>query len=300
MAERVFTDTSDIFAIDYGDVVQIGDKRYLVKGHEREERFGLDEPKFWVKKVIDLSTGERKIIKLSFFETFETNIGEIKIQCFRHPEKEGAVLDLVKGHPHFMQGTHYHDEKGNNVRVLDIVQGRNLFVHISLLEMEHEQYFHEQLPGILKKLIPAFQALHYLHQNGFKHGDVRNDHVIIEQGTGNYVWIDYDYDYELVENPFSLDIMGVGNILLYTIGKGFHNLKQKDKGELIYKKLLGNTKPEDFSILHKWRFMNLKKLYPYIPVTVNDILSHFTAGAEIFYESVTEIIDDLDECIHAQ
>ncbi|RPJ81613.1 MAG: protein kinase [Deltaproteobacteria bacterium] len=300
MTKRVFTDTSDIFAIDYGDIIQVGGKQFIVKGHEREERFGLDEPKFWVKKAVDLETDERKIIKLSFFETFETNIGEIRIQCFRHPEKEGAVLNLVKDHPYFMHGTSYHDEKGNNVRVLDIVQGKNLFVYVSSLEMDHEQYFYELLPGILKSLIPAFHALQFLHMNGFKHGDVRNDHIIMEQGTGNYVWIDFDYDYELVENPFSLDIMGVGNILLYTIGKGFHNLNQKDKGELIYKELQEDAKPEDFSILHKWRFMNLKKLYPYIPNDLNNILSHFTAGAEIFYESVNEIIEDLNECIHSK
>lgn len=299
MPQRVFTDTTDIFAIDYGDIVQIGSQKYLIKGHEREARFGLDEPKFWVKKAVDLATGERKVIKLSFFETFETNIGIIRIRCFRHPEKEGAVLDLVKGHPHFMQGTHYHDEKGNNVRVLDIVPGENLFVYIERLEMGHEQYFYELLPGILQRLVPAFEALQFLHRNGFKHGDVRNDHVIIEEHTGNYVWIDFDYDYGLVENPFSLDIMGVGNILLYTIGKGFHNLNQQDKGELVYKELQKTAVPEDFSILHKWRFMNLKKLYPYIPIALNDILAHFTAGAEIFYDSVGEIIQALKASLEA-
>lgn len=298
MTNKVFTDTSDIFAIDYGDIIQVGGKKFIVKGHEREERFGLDEPKFWVKKAVDLETEERKIIKLSFFETFETNIGEIRVQCFRHPEKEGAVLNLVKDHPHFMHGTSYHDEKKNCVRILDIVQGRNLFAYINSLEMEHERYFHEIFPGILKSLIPALHALQFLHTNGFTHGDVRNDHIFIERGTGNYVWIDFDYDHKLVENPFSLDIMGVGNILLYTIGKGFYNMKQTDKGELIYKDLGKIATPEDFSILHKWRFMNLKKLYSYIPDDLNNILSHFTAGAEIFYESVNEIIEDLNECMH--
>ncbi len=297
MRERIFTDTTNIFAIDYGDIVQIKDKKYLIKGHEREERFGLDEPKFWVKKAVDVDTGERKILKLSFLETFETDIGGINIQCFRHPEKEAAVLELVGDHPHFMHGTSYNDEKGNNVRVLDIVPGKNLYLYIESIDVEHKHYFHTLFPDILKKLVDAFQALRLLHDNGFKHGDVRNDHLFIEQNTGNYVWIDFDYDYELVENPFSLDIMGMGNILLYTIGKGFHNLKQKDKGELVYKELQACAEPEDFSIIHKWRFMNLKKLYPYIPTALNDILGHFTAGAEIFYESVDEIVEDINRCI---
>jgi hypothetical protein len=298
MKERVFTDTTNIFSIDYGDIIKIGGKRYLVKGHEREERFGLDEPKFWVKKAVDIETGERRIIKLSFFETFETTIGEIKIPCFRHPEKEASVLDIVGDHPHFMHGTSYYDEKGNNVRVLERVRGKTFYSYISSIEMEHQIYFQEIMPEILKKLIKAFESLRFLHENGLKHGDVRNDHIIVEQETGNYVWIDFDYDYEAVENPLSLDLMGIGNILLYTIGKGFHNLKQKENGEFVYKELLDRVKPEDFSIVHKWRFMNLKKLYPYIPTTLNDILAHFTAGADIFYESVDEIVEDLNRFIY--
>ncbi|MEZ4602250.1 MAG: hypothetical protein R2861_02215 [Desulfobacterales bacterium] len=92
MKERIFTDTSNFFGIDYGDIIYVGGKRFLIKGHEREERFGLDEPKFWVKKAVDLETGERKIIKLSFFESFETRIGHVRIPCFRHPDKEARVL----------------------------------------------------------------------------------------------------------------------------------------------------------------------------------------------------------------
>lgn len=298
MKERVFTDTTNFIAIDYNDIVKIGNKSYIVKGHEREKRFGLDEPKFWVKKVVDVDSGERKIMKLSFFETFEATIGEIKIPCFRHPEKEAAVLELVGNHPHFMHGTSFHDKVGNNIRVLDIVRGENFYRYINSIEMGHNLYFQELLPDILKKLIRAFEALRLLHENGFKHGDVRNDHIIVEQETGNYVWIDFDYDYEAVENPLSLDIMGIGNILLYTIGKGFHNLNQKVNGDFLYKELRGRVEPEDFSIVHKWRFMNLKKLYPYIPTTLNNILAHFTAGADIFYESVDEIIEDLNRFIY--
>ncbi|MBC2713850.1 MAG: protein kinase [Desulfobacteraceae bacterium] len=301
MKERIFTDTTNFFAIDYGDIVLVGDKRYLIKGHEREERFGLDEPKFWVKKAVDMDTGERKIIKLSFFESFETTIGHVKIPCFRHPEKEGAVLKLVGNHPHFMHGTAYHDEKENNVRVLDVVHGKNFYLYVNAINMDHKQYFQQLLPGILNKLLTLFESLRLLHENGFKHGDIRNDHVIIEKGTGNYVWIDFDYDFDSVENPFSLDLMGLGNILTFAIGKGFHNLKEKNKanGNLLYKNLISKVEPEDFSIVHKWRFMNLKKLYPYIPTGLNDILAHFTLGSDIFYESVDEIIADLKTCIYA-
>lgn len=301
MRERIFTDTSNFFGIDYGDIVHLGDKRYLIKGHEREERFGLDEPKFWVKKAVDLDTGERKILKLSFFESFETQIGHVKIPCFRHPDKEGQVLALVGDHPHFMHGTAYHDEKGNNVRVLDIVYGKNFYQYVNAITMDHREYFQKMLPKILNKLLKLFESLRLLHKNGLKHGDIRNDHVIIEQETQNYVWIDFDYDFDSVENPFSLDLIGLGNILTYAIGKGFHNLKEKDagNGNLLYRKLIEKVQPEDFSIVHQWRFMNLKKLYPYIPQGLNDILAHFTLGSDIFYESVDEIVSDLKTCIYS-
>lgn len=301
MKERIFTDTSNFFAIDYGDIIHVGGRRYLIKGHEREERFGLDEPKFWVKKAIDIETGERKILKLSFFESFETTIGHVKIPCFRHPDKEGRVLELVGNHPHFMHGVYFHDEKGNNVRVLDVVYGKNFYQYVNGIEMDHRQYFREMLPGILRKLVVLFESLRLLHENGLKHGDIRNDHVIMEERTGNYVWIDFDYDFDSVENPFSLDLMGLGNILLYAIGKGFHNLREKDKsdGNPLYRDLIEKIEPEDFSIVHKWRFMNLKKLYPYIPGSLNDILAHFTLGSDIFYESVDEIVADLKTCMYS-
>ena len=70
MESRIITDTTDIFSVDYGDLLQVGEKCYRVTGHEREARFGMDEPKFWVKRVEDLETGEKKIIKLSFLEEF--------------------------------------------------------------------------------------------------------------------------------------------------------------------------------------------------------------------------------------
>ena len=88
-----------------------------------------------------------------------------------------------------------------------------------------------------------------------------------------------------------------GNILLYAIGKGFHNLHVIDKDSFIYGDLIDRLKPEDCSILHKWRLMNLRKLYPYIPIAINDILLHFSKGAELFYESVDEVLEDLNSSL---
>ena len=120
---RLFRNTADCMAIDRGDEILVDKKRYVVTGHERERRFGMEDPKFWVKTAIDKDTGERKILKLSFFESFETSLGGIKIRRFRNPEKEGDILQVVKDHPSFMHGDVFRDDHGNNVRVLDIVHG---------------------------------------------------------------------------------------------------------------------------------------------------------------------------------
>jgi hypothetical protein len=294
MESRVVTDTTNIFGIDRGDQILIGSKKYLVTGHERERRFGVDDPKFWVKTALDLETGEKKIIKLSFFESFETSIGTVLIKRFRSPEKEAEILHLVGDHPSFMHGEGYSDTKGNNVRVLDIVSGTNFFLYIERFQMDHETYFHTQLPKILRSLITAFQAIGFLHGHGFTHGDIRNDHLIIERESGNYVWIDFDYDYEAKENPFGLDIFGLGNILIYSIGMGFHHFHMIKHDQSTYGDLKDRLEPGDFSILDRGRFVNMNKLYPYIPPMLNDILMHFSRGADIYFEYVGEVIDRLN------
>ena len=297
MSGRTITDTTEFCDIDYGDIIKIGDRRYAVLRNEQERRFGMDDPKFWVKRCKDLDTGEKKILKLTFLETFKITIGGVSIRCFRNPKKEEEILRLVNDHPYFMHGTAFRDEKGNNVRVLDIVPGRNFFSYIDSLSMGYEIYFNTLLPDILKKLVNAFEAIRFLHLNQYRHGDIRNDHIIVERDTGNYVWIDFDYDFDAAENPFSLDIFGMGNILLYAAGKGFHNLHMIVNDRMIYGDLLDRLDPGDFSLLDKWRLVNLQKLYPYFPTPLNDILMHFAAGASMYYETTDEIIEDLARSI---
>jgi len=296
---RLFTDTTEFFSIDYGDVIQIGEKRYKVTGYERERRFGMEDPKFWVKRAIDSDTGEKKILKLSFLESFETNFGNVSVRCFRNPKKEADILKLVRNNPSFMHGTAHRDEKDNIVRILDIVPGPNFLNYIDSLRMAYETYFTKALPDILKKLIKAFEAIRFLHIHGFKHGDIRNDHIIVDRNTGNYVWIDFDYDYEVSENPFGLDVFGLGNILINAIGKGFHNINMILDDTKTYGDLKDRLEPGDFSIIHKRRFINLRKLYPDIPKPLNDILMHFSQSAGIYYEFAEEIIEDLNRCLYS-
>jgi len=297
MRERLFTDTTNFFSIDYGDIILLREKQFAVKGHQHEGRNGLEDPKLWVKRAVDSETGEKKILKLSFFESFDITLGGTQIKRFRDPDKEGDILDLVKDHPYFMQGTSCRDEMGNNIRIIDIIRGPSLFVYIDTLDMDHKTYFNTVFPGILKRLVSAFEAIRFLHLNGFRHGDVRNDHIMVEHDTGNYRWIDFDYDYETGENPFGLDIFGLGNILTYAVGMGFHTMHSIKKDTFFYGDLVENLDSNDFSILKKGRLMNLKKLYPYIPNSLNNILMHFSAGSDVYYEHSDELIEDLHQCL---
>lgn len=299
MAKRIFTDTTEFFDIDYGDEIHLQDRRFKVTGHAKEMRFGIEDPKYWVKKAIDIDTGVRKYIKLAFFESFETELSGLKINCFRDPDKEGDVLNLTKDHPLFMHGEVFVDSKGNNVRVIDVVHGMNLLFYIDSIRVSYTDYFNKYLPVILRDLIKLFDAVRFLHLNNFTHGDIRNDHVIKENKTGNLVWIDFDYNFETPESPFSLDIFGLGNILNYTIGKGFHTYYNLKNDKYVYKDLIDRLGVEDFSLLENRRLINLRKLYPQIPHTLNNILMHFSNGADITYESVDEIIEDMNRCLEA-
>ncbi len=293
---RTFTDTSNFISIGPGDEILVGDRRFLVKGDEREYRFGLEDPKYWVKKAIDLETQERKIIKLAFKETFTTYLAGVQVRCFRDSAKESKILDLVAEHPSFMQGRTYQDSRGNPVRVLDVVQGTNFLNYLDKVIMPHEEYFWTVLPDILQRLIEAFNAIGFLHQNGFRHGDIRNDHVFVtsEGQRQRYVWIDFDYDFELPENPFGLDVFALGNLIVYAVGNGFHEYHTIKNDTTTYKDLAERITPRDFSLLHKARLVNLKKFYPYIPPMLNNILLHFSRGANVFYDTVQEIVEDLN------
>ena len=297
MPNDIITDTSDFSKIDYKDILLVGNKKYLIKGNAKEERFGIEDPKFWVKKAVEVKTRERKIIKLVFFEEFNTTLGGIVIRCFRDPDKESRVLEIAKGHPNFMQGISHIDTNGNNVRIIDVVGGQNLYNYIGFLSMKHEIYFRDILPTILEQLANAFSAIGFLHQNGLRHGDIRSDHIYMERATGNFVWIDFDYDFEATENTYSLDLFGIGNVLLFAIGKGIHQYSAIKSDQMTYGDLVDRISYEDFALLEPSRLLNLKKIYPYIPDALNNMLMHFSAEADIYYETVADIVEDLEVCI---
>ncbi|OGR35744.1 MAG: serine/threonine protein kinase [Desulfovibrionales bacterium GWA2_65_9] len=286
----VFTNTSEFMNIGYGDVIDLGGKHYLVLGDESERRFGMEDPKFWVKRCIEMECGQYRILKLEFQESFDQHIGPLTITCHRSAAKEARILRLVAGDPRFMQGQGVKDSGGNMVRVLERVAGRRLDLNIEDIHTSHREYFFDVYPGILERYMAACQAIHHLHQHGETHGDIRRDHLYVDHKTGDYCWIDFDYGYDSVENPFGLDLFGLGNILSFISGKGVHAIQDVDTAAL-------SITEDDCALFFRHRVVNLKKIFPYIPEDLNRVFMHYSAASEVFYETVPELLADLEPCL---
>lgn len=288
---HIVKDTTNFTKIHRNMVIDLEEQLFLVRGDMYEARFSLEGyPKFWVKSTIDLSSWQRKIIKCVFNEEFAINVGPLNIKCFRSAEKEGKVLDAVKDNPYFMHGKTLHDSRGNPVRVVDFITGTNFYEYLQNLEMEHKEYFFSVFPGIMSNLRNSLQAIQFIHTKGLCHGDIRNDHIIIEDKTGTYRWIDFD----LNQHFSDFDVWSIGNILLFAAGKGEHTFSDVGRNPEISKSILPTLSVDDASAYFKYRIINLKKLFPYIPEKLNNILMHFSMNTTEFYDSVDQILFDLD------
>lgn len=291
---KIFQETTDFTRIDYGDIINVDSKYFLVVGYTKEGRFGIEEQvKQWVPKVYDLETGERKILKLVFYETYALMLGNLEVTCYRSPKKEARVLELVAGNSNFMQGYTAPDSAGNLVRILDIIKGRRLDKYLEKQGDTHLEYFQEHVLVVLKNFLVSVEAIAHLHENGFKHGDIRRDHIFVEYDSGHFRWIDFDYDFHLPERPYAMDILGLGSVLLYILGRKVFRpqdvLLDPDMGQ----KVVDSLEVNDLALISRDRIYNLRKLYPYIPKKLNDILLHFSTGTSVIYDSVKEFYDDL-------
>ena len=286
-------DTGDFFRVDYDDVVVLDGVPYFVRNNEREGRFGIeDEPKFWVKRSRNLLTGEIKVLKWVFKERFNARIGNLVFECVRSPQKEARILELVRGRDHFMQGTTVPDSQGNPLRILDYIRGRTLPQITVSLGSGHEEFFFEHFPVLLDEFVELVDAIRFLHQSGEKHGDIRRDHLIKDEATGRYRWIDFDFNYRHGESRFGYDLFGLGNILMFIAGRGdvtTQDLLRDDPATL------DRLTEDDVNIVFRNRVANLRKVYPYIPEALNRVLLHFSAGTRVFYDTTDELIDDLGE-----
>jgi len=290
---RIHTDISDFFNVDYNDIVVLKQRPYLIRHNTREGRFGLDdEVKFWVKRAVDLEDGSRKIMKFVFYERFTATIGGIAFECFRSPKKEARILKLVAGRKNFMHGDSFQDEKENIIRVLDFIQGNTIASQVENLPGDHETYYHKLFPEILDNFIDCVRAIRFLHENGERHGDIRRDHILIDRQTGDYRWIDFDFNYRHRENIYGYDLFGLGNILVFLAGKGDVLLPElKNRGDPI----LDTLCEADLNIVFRNRVVNLKKIYPYISEPLNRVLRHFSRAAHWYYEHTDQLLADLEE-----
>lgn len=254
---RVHKNTSDFFSVDYGDIVEVGGNPYLIRNNAKEGRFGLDdEVKHWVKLAVDLRDGSRKVIKLVFHEKFKAHIAGIEFDCFRSPSKEARILDLVANEKHFMHGYAVKDETGNIVRVLDFIYGPPLSRFIKGLEMDHEEYFFQIFPDILKQFLECIRGIQFLHNHGEKHGDIRRDHILIDRESGHYRWIDFDFNYWHRENIYGYDLFGLGNVLVYLVGMGDMLIQDLSRQGHPALDLLRDG---DLNIVFNHRVVNLKR-----------------------------------------
>ncbi len=290
---RIYSDTSDFYQIDYGDVVILEGRPYLIRNNEREGRFGIDEQqKYWVKRARDLTDGSTKILKLTFHERFQATVGGQKFDCFRSPRKEARILDIARGNTYFMQGFSVHDSAGNIVRILEYIRGKALPDSICGLGSSHEDYFLSHFPALLDNYTAMVEAIQFLHDHGEKHGDIRRDHILVEKETGRWIWIDFDFNYLHKENIFGYDLFGLGNILVYLAGRGDITVQDLMQARSpAYDRI---TK-DDLNIIFNNRVVNLRKVFPYIPESLNLMLLHFSLGANVFYEDTYQFLNDLRE-----
>ena len=288
---KIIHDTTDFFKVDYDNVVIIEGIPYFIRNAEREGRFGIDDqPKFWVRRAVDLITGRMKILKMTFHERFTAHAGSLVYECVRSPEKEARILDAVRGHPNFMQGAGARDEAGNIIRIIEYIPGKTLADYALTLGTDHRDYFENHLPAMLDVYADLLHAIGFLHARKENHGDIRRDHVILDRDSGLFRWIDFDFTYWHSENPFGYDLFGLGNILAYIVGRG-DVIVQDLKGHPEYSLLCA----DDMNIIFGNRVINLRKVYPYIPSALNRILLHFSHGSETFYDSTEQLADDLRE-----
>lgn len=290
---NVVTDTTDFFRVDYDDVVVLGGRPYLCRNTEREGRFGIDdEPKFWVRRALDLTDGTAKIIKMVFHEHFNANVGGLSFECVRSPKKEARILEMVRGHSNFMQGFSAQDEKGNIVRIIEFIAGERMANTVLKLGTTHEDYFHNHFPAVLDEYMGLVRAIRFLHERDEKHGDIRRDHIIRDRTTGTCRWIDYDFNYLHKESMFGYDLFGLGNILVYLAGRGDVSPQMVAES---YPAAFDRLDAGDVNIIFNNRVVNLRKVYPYIPRALNYVMMHFSRGANVYYETTDQLLDDLQE-----
>jgi hypothetical protein len=86
-------------------------------------------------------------------------------------------------------------------------------------------------------------------------------------------------------------------VLQFCAGMGMITFHEVLRSESFTEAAKRNLTSDDASAFYEHRIMNLQKLFPYIPDTLNDILLHFAVNTAIFYESVDQVVDDMKKTL---
>jgi hypothetical protein len=181
-----------------------------------------------------------------------------------------------------------HDAAGNIVRIIDFISGPSLYTYLRDKKMSHDEYYHQELSKVMQLSIKCIEAIAHLHKQGLHHGDIRADHIIINNETDTYVWIDFDYEVGDLYDVFCL-----GNVLQQVVGKGRHSLNDIRLQPSDYPDFNSTLNSSDMSMTRRHRVANLRKLYPYISEALNEILMRFSVGATDPYKKVDSLLEDL-------
>jgi hypothetical protein len=155
--------------------------------------------------------------------------------------------------------------------------------------MSHWEYYQTEFSTVMGMFIQCVRAVALLHAKGLHHGDIRADHIILHNGTGDYRWIDFDYE---VDHP-EYDALCLGNVLQQVVGKGRHSVSDIREQPENYPDFTGTLTSSDMSLMFRYRVANLKKLYPHIPDAVNNLVMRFSDGSPNPYKSVDSLLLDL-------
>ena len=152
------------------------------------------------------------------------------------------------------------------------------------------------VPEIMHRLTGCMEAIAYLHDHDTCHGDIRNDHIIIDSQNDQYRWIDFDLNQHVID----FDVWSMGNVLNYAVGQGINSFHVVMQDEKVPDEVKNSLAREDGSAFYEYRVANLQKLYPYIPGSLNDILMHFAIKPCGHYANMVELLIDYQKMLDAE
>ena len=281
--------------MDYDDVVILGGVPYFVRNNEREGRFGLeDEPKFWVKRSINLLTGETEGPEVGLQGALRGQDREPRVRMRAEPPEGGA--DPGTGP---RQGGFHAGDDGAGLRRPPASHPRLHPRQDALPDrahcsgQDHEDFFYDHFPIVLDEYVGIVEAIRFLHQSGEKHGDIRRDHLIKDETTGRYRWIDYDFNYRHGESRFAYDLFGLGNILVFITGRGDVTTNRLLAAGARHPGPADRRRCEHRVPQPRRQSEKDLSLHPRIPEPGAACI--FPRGPQVYYETTEELLEDLGE-----